>query len=77
MFGKVDMGEEKLADNLRSTFLQVANNKPSGVKGDLINKAFVTSTFGRSYPLDLEFVDPLTYLFMAEKEVKRESRNIV
>ncbi len=51
--GKKSFDDNKLHDNYKSILDTLIKEKPSGVKGDFILSAFLTSTMGISYKLKL------------------------
>ena len=52
--GKKSFSAEKIKENFNSLLEVVKKEKPSGIKGDFIISAFLTSTMGISYKLKLE-----------------------
>jgi len=52
--GKVSFEDEKLMDNLTAIIEAVLRAKPSGVKGQYVKTAFLTTTMGPSIELDLK-----------------------
>jgi len=52
--GKVSFEDEKLMDNLTAIIDAVLRAKPSGVKGQYVKTAFLTTTMGPSIELDLK-----------------------
>ena len=48
--------EERIVDNLMAVIEAVVRAKPSGVKGQYIKSAFVTTTMGPGIKLDLRTV---------------------
>jgi len=52
--GKVSFEDEKLMDNLTAIIEAVLRAKPSGVKGQYVKSAFLTTTMGPSIELDLK-----------------------
>ena len=62
--GKVDFTDEFLADNIRSFMLAISDAKPEGLKGKYIKAMHLSSTMGRSVPVDLTTVDPNNPKFM-------------
>jgi len=52
--GKKSFSSEKIKENFNSLLEVVKKEKPSGIKGDFIISAFLTSTMGVSYKLKLE-----------------------
>jgi len=52
--GKKSFSAEKIKENFNSLLEVVKKEKPSGIKGDFIISAFLTSTMGVSYKLKLE-----------------------
>jgi len=53
-FGKVSFGVDKLAENLTSFLKALQASKPATSKGKYIRKAFVSSTMGKGFQLNLE-----------------------
>ncbi len=51
--GKKSFSDEKLIKNFNAVIETLLKEKPSNVKGDLVKKAFITSTMGVSYKLKL------------------------
>jgi len=51
--GKISLGKEKLMENLRYILEQVKHNKPAGIKGEFIKRAYFSSTMGPSIKIDL------------------------
>lgn len=51
--GKVSFTEEQLMENLSSTVETIVRSRPSGVKGQFIRSAYLTSSMGPSIRLDL------------------------
>ena len=69
---KVDFSTDYVADNIRSLMLAISDAKPEGLKGKYIKGMHITSTMGRSIPVDLTTVDPSNPKFMLdEEEVKK------
>ena len=52
--GKKSFPDNKLKENFNTFIQTVLKEKPSGIKGDFISAAFITSTMGVSYRLKLE-----------------------
>jgi len=52
--GKVSFEADKLIDNLTAVIEAVVKAKPSGVKGQYVKTAFLTSTMGSGIKLDLK-----------------------
>jgi len=52
--GKKSFPEKKIKENFDAFIQSIIKEKPSGVKGDFIKSAFITSTMGVSYKLKLE-----------------------
>ena len=52
--GKVSFEEEKLMDNLTAVVEAIVKAKPSGVKGQYVKSAFITTTMGPGIKLDLQ-----------------------
>ncbi len=53
-FGKVSFGVDRLAENLTSFLKALQASKPATSKGKYIRKAFVSSTMGKGFQLNLE-----------------------
>ena len=51
--GKKDFSENKIKENFDSLIQTIKKEKPTGIKGDFILSAFITSTMGISYKLKL------------------------
>ena len=51
--GKKSFDEKKIKQNFDSLIEKISKEKPSGIKGDFIISAFLTSTMGISYKLKL------------------------
>ena len=58
--GKVSFSEDQLMENLASVYRTVANGKPSGVKGQFVTTATVTTTMGPGIRMDLGSLEALT-----------------
>ena len=52
--GKKSFSDNKIKENFNSLIQTILKEKPSGIKGDFILSAFLTSTMGVSYKLKLE-----------------------
>ena len=52
--GKKSFSDNKIKENFNSLIQTVSKEKPTGIKGDFILSAFITSTMGISYKLKLE-----------------------
>ena len=52
--GKKSFPDNKIKENFNTFIQTVLKEKPSGIKGDFISAAFITSTMGVSYKLKLE-----------------------
>ena len=52
--GKKNFSDQNLIKNFNSILETIVKEKPSGIKGNFIKSAFVTSTMGVSYKLKLE-----------------------
>jgi len=57
--GKASFTKEQLMDNLSTLTDQIVRSKPSGVKGQFLKSAYLTSTMGPSIPLDLAALQAL------------------
>lgn len=53
-FGKVSFGIDKLAENLMAFLKALQASKPATSKGKYMRKAFVSSTMGKSFAINLE-----------------------
>jgi len=51
--GKLSLGKEKLTENINYLLLEVKKNKPSGIKGNFILKAKISTTQSPSLNLEL------------------------
>ena len=51
--GKKSFSNNKIKENFNSLIQTISKEKPSGIKGDFILSAFLTSTMGVSYKLKL------------------------
>ncbi len=51
--GKVSFDEQKLMENLAAVVDAINQQKPTGIKGQLVKTAYLTSTMGPSVPLEL------------------------
>jgi large subunit ribosomal protein L1 len=51
--GNKNISDDNLIKNFNAVFDVISKEKPSGVKGNFIKSAFVTSTMGISYKLKL------------------------
>ena len=52
--GKKDFPDSKIKENFNSILETILKEKPSGIKGDFIHSAYLTSTMGISYKLKLK-----------------------
>ena len=52
--GKKSFSNNKIKENFNSLIQTISKEKPSGIKGDFILSAFLTSTMGVSYKLKLK-----------------------
>ena len=52
--GKKNFPDNKIIENFKSLIQSLIKEKPSGIKGDFILSAFLTSTMGVSYKLKIE-----------------------
>jgi len=52
--GKKSFSDNKIKENFSAFIQTVLKEKPSGIKGDFISAAFITSTMGVSYKIKLE-----------------------
>ena len=51
--GRVSFDEQKLVENLAAVVDAINQQKPTGIKGQLVKTAYLTSTMGPSIPLEL------------------------
>ena len=51
--GKASFEEDQLMDNLTTLVDTILRGRPSGVKGQFLRSAFLTSTMGPSVPIDI------------------------
>jgi large subunit ribosomal protein L1 len=51
--GKVSFDEQQLLDNLTTLMDAIVRARPSGLKGEYIRSAFLTTTMGPSIGLDV------------------------
>ena len=51
--GKVSFTEEQLIDNIRTLMYDIIKSKPSGIKGQFIKSAYLTTTMGPSIALEV------------------------
>ena len=58
--GKASFDEQQLLDNLSSLVDTIMRSRPSGVKGQFIKSAYLTTTMGPSVSLDVASVTTLT-----------------
>ena len=58
--GKASFSEEQLMDNLTLLVDNVIRSRPSGVKGQFVKSAFITSTMGPSVNMDVAGISELT-----------------
>ncbi len=54
--GKKSMDLDKLIENGKEFLAQVKRKKPADLKGDYVKLAFISSTMGRSVPLDKKII---------------------
>ena len=52
--GKKNYPDNKISENFKSLIQSLIKEKPTGIKGDFILSAFLTSTMGLSYKLKIE-----------------------
>ena len=52
--GKKSFADDKISQNINAFFETITKEKPTGIKGDFILSAFLTSTMGISYKLKLK-----------------------
>ena len=57
--GKASFGQDQLLENLTSVMDHIVRARPSGVKGDYLRSAFLTTTMGPSVPLDVAALSDL------------------
>ena len=51
--GKVSFTEDQLIDNIRTLMYDIIKSKPSGIKGQFIKSAYLTTTMGPSIALEV------------------------
>jgi large subunit ribosomal protein L1 len=51
--GKVSFEEDQLLDNLTAVMDSIGRSRPSGVKGQFVRSAYLTTTMGPSISLDV------------------------
>ena len=51
--GKASFEEHQLVENISSVVDHIVRARPSGVKGEFIHSAYLTSTMGPSVPLNI------------------------
>jgi len=51
--GKASFGEDQLAENISAVVDNIVRSRPSGVKGQFMQSAYLTSTMGPSVPLNV------------------------
>jgi large subunit ribosomal protein L1 len=56
-FGKSDFTIVQLAENLKSLYYSIEQNRPSGVKGKYFKSLFICTTMGPSLKLDLNIFE--------------------
>ena len=56
--GKRSFPAEALLDNFRAFMVAINDAKPEGLKGRYVKAAHVSTTMGKGYELDLQYVDP-------------------
>tara|TARA_Y100001934_G_C12311577_1_gene755206 strand:- start:701 stop:1408 length:708 start_codon:yes stop_codon:yes gene_type:complete len=54
--GKVSFTEEQLIDNIKTLMYDIIKSKPSGIKGQLLKTAFLTTTMGVGIPLEVSTI---------------------
>ena len=52
--GKKSFSNDKLVKNFNSVIDSISKDKPSNIKGEFVKKAFITSTMGVSYKVELK-----------------------
>jgi large subunit ribosomal protein L1 len=52
--GKKSFADDKISQNINAFFETITKEKPTGIKGDFILSAFLTSSMGISYKLKLK-----------------------
>lgn len=62
--GKLDFPVESLIENFRAFMVAINDAKPEGLKGRYIKKVHLSTTMGKGYALDLQYVDPNSIKFM-------------
>jgi large subunit ribosomal protein L1 len=66
--GKVSFSVDALIDNCRSLMISLYAAKPEGLKGQYVKTMYVSSTMGRSVPVELATIDPNNPKFMLDKD---------
>ena len=51
--GKVSFTEDQLIDNIRTLMYDIIKSRPSGIKGQFIKSAYLTTTMGPSIALEV------------------------
>ncbi|MBN17961.1 MAG: 50S ribosomal protein L1 [Chloroflexi bacterium] len=54
--GKVSFTEEQLIDNIKTLMYDIIKSKPSGIKGQFLKTAFLTTTMGVGIPLEVSTI---------------------
>ena len=66
--GKVDFTTPALIDNVRAFMVALYAIKPEGLKGKYVKMMHISSSQGRSVPIDLATVDPGNPKFMLDPD---------
>ena len=56
--GKITFTDEQLMQNLKSVIESLVEKKPTGLKNKYLVSAFIKSTMGPRWKLDMELLDP-------------------
>jgi large subunit ribosomal protein L1 len=75
-FGKRSMPLNNLIGNLKSIMLCIENNRPSGVRGKLLEKAFLKTCMGPPVEIPVEGLDPKSPRFLADVELINSSQTL-
>ena len=60
LIGKASFEEQQLVENLSTLMDTILRQRPSGVKGQFLKSAFLTSTMGPSVPIDVASLGAIT-----------------
>jgi len=60
LLGKMSFSDEELLVNFRSLMIELAEKKPTGLKGRYFTEAYLKSTMGPRWKLNLADIDPRT-----------------